>query len=184
MDTSLRPRPEAQGKVLPWQRVRAFAEKHGVTFKPVYKESLFDLPECVGSLSLAPFSDALGINWDKKVLYVLGRCLQRAQTVGNMIHELGHIIACKEPPRKSNEWNFFAWEICTARLLRVKEQWDDSSETYWVEVPKTDPVMPKLPMGDYGQFSLKERRVIFKEALKAGKKYGNVTADGKPISIR
>lgn len=81
----------------------------------------------------APFADGLGVNWEaKRVLYVPD---EPQVTIAGIIHEMGHVFACAEPPEKSQEVQFFGWEYTVAKLVRHPvAQWAKENKDYVLTV--------------------------------------------------
>ena len=149
----------------PWQRVRAFARRHGVKF--------FIVPATDLRIAYTPFSSTVGLSWGSKKLFISRDHLHNAETIGNAIHELGHLLALREIPSRSIEQNSLGWEWQVAKLLRIRRQWEINMNGYGVEAG-----------GSYGGYSTKEKLEILRSAVEDGKKYGNLTATGCPIVVR
>lgn len=78
----------------------------------------------------APFSWKLGLDYAKKTLYFDGAC--DAESVGNLIHEAGHLVACEKSPEDSEEYEFLGWEIALALELDLLDDWAYGQQDYGV----------------------------------------------------
>lgn len=94
-------------------------------------EVVFCEDEDIDSCPLpAPFSWQIGIDYYQKKLYLTKDFSH--ETVGNIIHEVGHIVACDDAPEDSNEVEFLGWEIAFALELGLLDEWRAGQSDYTV----------------------------------------------------
>lgn len=91
--------------------------------------------------------------------------------LGELIHELGHVLACSSPPEKSGELNFFGWEWVVACKFGVEDLWRESCKDY------------ALNYSDFGDLSRPEQDRVLLTARRAAVKRGLIKA-GEPVSVR
>lgn len=135
-------------------------------------------PDWAG-VSVAPFSDDYGVRWGKReVHYRAGREL------GPIIHELGHVFACRFPPnhRMCIEPRFFGWEWVLSQELGLEKEWLASVQDYGL----TYELYPYAGGGTdfYNAEDAGEAWIVFDNAVKLGKRYGNLNEYGEPVSVR
>lgn len=163
----------------PWERVRDFAQSMGANVQLVTKHDMWgDKPKgFVGAERLkrvlyAPACHNLALHWKKKLIYMVGDARHDRETVGNMVHELGHIVACRTHPDNSDEPDFLGWEWQVAKLVRIPRQWMFALKDYGIEG------------GQLGEFPKQERLRILRAHVEKGKDYGNIDRYGRPRAVR
>jgi hypothetical protein len=117
----------------------------------------------------APFSSHdLGIHWAKKqVIYSL------PAEWPEIVHEMGHVFACKKNPGRSDESTFLGWEYAVALYIGgPMNEWDNCMGDYGVEGQ------------EYGSLSKAEQQEVLAERLAFAKKKGLIAQDGTPLAIR
>jgi len=128
-------------------------------------------------LTTAPFTDAHGLHWRKKVIYaVRGR-----EEVGSIIHEMGHVFCsqhhaecyCNKCP---HEWDWFGWEIAVARRIGASRTWSRHNKNYQID---DAPIFSQ-----WESLSSKRRREVVTDRLAYAKKIGVLTPTDVPRSIR
>ncbi len=132
-----------------------------------YQEIEYDAP----NFSAAPFSlrRQIGILWDEKKI-VCGP--DESPTVGDLIHEMGHVFACSMPPNLvPTEQAFFGWEYALAQELGCVYEWIRGNKEYGIDGE------------EFGYFKLKKQREILKRELKSSTDRGLVV-NGRAVAIR
>ncbi|HSX23236.1 MAG TPA: hypothetical protein VLE97_10735 [Gaiellaceae bacterium] len=115
--------------------------------------------------------DSHGLEWRKQIVYaVRGR-----ESVGRIIHEMGHVFASHYPPDSSRcrEWSWFGWEMAIARQIGAWQTWSRHNEDYGVG--RDD---------DWGSLSARRRQALIAERTSHAKKIGILGEAGEPRSIR
>ena len=121
----------------------------------------------------APFTSAHGLNWDRKIVYVVrGR-----EEVGSIIHEMGHVFATQVGPedRQCREWDFFGWEYAIARQIGATRTWSRHNGNYNTGEGGGD---------EWAVLSTRRRRRLLADRIGHAKKIGAIDADGLPRSVR
>lgn len=81
-----------------------------------------------------PFHFGVGIGYFKKTLYIAKDVLTDMQnddeTIGAVIHEAGHIVACNQEPENSKEELFHGWELMVAIENNLVNEWFNSNKDY------------------------------------------------------
>lgn len=126
-------------------------------------------------LSEAPFANAHGLWWKKKIVYaVRGR-----ENVNNIIHEMGHVFASPHHPdcscRECHEWNWLGWEIVLARQIDAMPTWSYHNANYHTG---------EGGGGQWGKLSPEKRRTVVEKRLAHAKKAGFIGANGELRSLR
>lgn len=150
------------------ERVTRFAKYHGV--RVLSAKGDFYIPEHVR----APFSPFLGLEWWRAVLYHedTPMCCARTEVditipcshVAGMLHEVAHLLATKTPPNASDDDDFFAWEYRVAQWLRI-------TRVREIGISAIDP-------------SFMGSRVHLVEAMRDGRRKGNIDHGGRPVIVR
>ena len=131
----------------------------------------FDLEHHEG-FSSPENSDTHGLEWRKKIIYaVRGR-----ESVGQIIHEMGHVFADRYPPDSSrcSEWRWFGWEMAVARRIGAWQTWSRCNANYGVG---RDGV-------EWEGLSTKRRQAVLAERIGHAKKLGVLSEAGEPRSLR
>ena len=147
----------------PWERVRAFCYRVGVEFR------ICDRPP-----RPCPFSTHLGIGWRSRTLYVSATHLRDPLTIGQAIHEIGHIVATREPPESADELDFTGWESAAASICGVRRWWYSLAMTEY----GTD------ELDEFGDLDTAAQRAFIRRARARGRAIGNVSPSGRPVSLR
>lgn len=126
----------------------------------------------------APFSELVGCDFKKRVVYVA----QKNRKPCEAIHELGHLIChgTAEPPisAKDGEYEFFGWEVALAIKLGLLEEWVDQCKTYVVTNPTTKQTE------DLFFLTEDEQAVLFEERIRFARKRGFLTSRNHPRMSR
>jgi len=152
------------------ESVLSFACNRGVKARLVSDREFASLVRRC-NLEEAPFSASpLGIVWKTKRLYYTKDALWP-----EVIHELGHLLASKVPPRSSSEYEFFGWELALVHRIGASlDHWLANNRLYGVNDGR-----------ELGALSPIELHTMLAERLTAVKVAGLLdTADGHPLAIR
>jgi hypothetical protein len=122
----------------------------------------------------APFSFKLGLDYRKKILYFSGECDE--DSVGHIIHEAGHLLACRKTPHKSDEYNFLGWEMALAIELDLLGDWLHGQMNYGVINNDNEGT-------DLGLLSDEELSELIEERIDYARSKGLVVGD-RPVAIR
>lgn len=77
-----------------------------------------------------PFSWKMGLDYGNKTLFFTGECDD--ESVGHLIHEAGHLLACSKTPEDSEEYDFLGWELALAMELDLLGDWLHGQQDYTV----------------------------------------------------
>lgn len=126
----------------------------------------------------APFSELVGCDFKKRVVYVTKNNRKPCE----VIHELGHLIChgTAEPPisAKGGEYEFFGWEVALAIKLGLLEEWADQCKTYIVTNPTTK------QSEDFDLLTEDEQAILFEERIRFARKRGFLTNLNRPRMSR
>jgi len=151
------------------RKLLSFASSRGVTSRRVSENEFSSLAHD-GTLEEAPFSShSLGIVWKTKCLYYT-----RGVEWPEVIHELGHLLACRVPPRSSDEFGFFGWEIAMSHHI-------GGSLDAWIAGNQDYGVSNGIALKALSPFAL---HTMLAERLAAAKDTGLLDDDGHPLAIR
>jgi hypothetical protein len=122
-----------------------------------------------GNWDHAPFTlRDLAINWLNKVVIYSGEVPWT-----EIVHEMGHVFACKEPPSEHpSEFEFFGWEVVIAKKFDL-DKWIENNRDYVVTGDN-----------DMGMLSRPALDGILAERVRAAEDNGLLTKSGNPRSIR
>jgi len=142
-------------------------------------DTLFDSRidhRCGGEeLSEAPFADAHGLWWKKKIVYaVRGR-----ENVNNIIHEMGHVFASPHHPDcgcdACHEWNWLGWEIVLARQIKAMPTYSYHNARY---------ALGESGKYAWGKISPARRKKIVAGRIAYARKEGFIGPSGELRSLR
>ena len=123
-------------------------------------------------LSRSPVS-YLGVDWRSKKVFTA-----EPGAWHHIIHEMGHVFACKDIPKVSQEIEFLGWEHAVARQVASSDawfsSWESCSEGY---VLTNDGRM-------FGDVPRRESVKIIADLEKRARKKKIVDAAGRPLAIR
>jgi len=123
-------------------------------------------------LNPAPFTDAHGLWWSRKIIYAV----EGREEVGSIIHEMGHVFASPHHPHhdcsECCEWNWFGWEIVIARRIGAARTWSRHNAGY-----NTGEAL-------WSELSSKQRRAAVADRLARAREVGALSADGTARSVR
>lgn len=84
------------------------------------KEALFE----------APFTSNLAVNWKKKEIHYAGSIAPWP----HLVHEAGHLLACRDTPEASDEYKFLGWEIAVVKHLGLSmKEWHKNNNDYGLD---------------------------------------------------
>lgn len=134
-------------------------------------EAGFDLEHHEG-FSSPENSATHGQEWGKKIVYAVRGC----ESVGQIIHEMGHVFADRYPPdsSKCREWYWFGWEMAVARRIGAWQTWSRHNETYGIS----------RKGADWGDLSVRGRQAVMADRIRYATKIGILSEVGEPRSIR
>jgi hypothetical protein len=128
----------------------------------------------------APFTSAdLGVCWDRFEIHYRGDVPWPA-----MLHEAGHLLATQDPPKRSEEWKFFGWEIAVVNWLRLSlEEFHWNNRDYAINYQDAGDgeyygEVNDIPYDSPVFYSFLESRIRF------AKSCGLVAEDGTPLHVR
>jgi hypothetical protein len=144
----------------------------------------------------APFSSAIGLFWKTKtVVYVPEALLDEgplesprasgtSKAISVIIHEMGHVFACRKPPWDSNEYQFLGWEYAVAKLIGMsREDWYHSIWNYAI-CQKGCSGSCNHRIDEFGMLLAAKRDEVIRQRLDAARKARIVDAKGRPLAIR
>lgn len=119
----------------------------------------------------APFSShSLGVDYDAKVVYYSE---DDPPPWWEMVHEMGHVFACRERPQVCDEYTFFGWEYAVFKMLgAIEGGWTEAQKYY--QIGNGD---------DFGDLSAEEQAAIVSERVATAEAFGLIVG-GKPVAIR
>ncbi len=120
------------------------------------------------------FSSTLSLDYRKKILYFTGKCDE--DSVGHIIHEAGHILACKKTPDDSHEYEFLGWEMALTIELDLLGDWLHGQMDYTVVNNEDD-------CTEIGLLSDEELSELIEERIDYARSQGLVVGD-RPVAIR
>jgi hypothetical protein len=124
-------------------------------------------------LTPCPFSNNLGVNWEKKIVYV--SMVAAGSDIHGIIHEMGHVFASRKPPANSKEYDFFGWEYVVAISIGALFEWDKGSYNYYID---------DSCLYTWGKLSVDKKDALIRERLEYAAKNKIVSKSFKPLSIR
>ena len=173
----------------PWKRIQAFARTLGadvVSVNPWWVEEPNSLrarirrwsksvhldPDVVHS----PSDENLALHYADKCVFINADFTNHPETVGGLIHELGHVLAMREVTNRQSgqETDFLGWEWLVAKETDCLPQWRESMRNYAIN---DDGI-------EFGILTAEEQEDCLQTALIDGRRYGNVSPEGKPVSVR
>jgi hypothetical protein len=83
-----------------------------------------------GQIQFPPSSSALACNWSKREIYYCTDDFDRSWDIAGIIHEMGHVFACKKHPEDCVEDDFLGWEYVLARELHMLRRWTYNLDGY------------------------------------------------------
>lgn len=128
----------------------------------------------------APFTSCMGVDYDKKEIYVeidrLNRSHRAWEMLGGVIHEMGHVFACDQRPESSEEYDFLGWEWLVARQTGLLEQWEHSMSNYSIGNDEFS--------ADFDCLSPDQASDLIEERVARARELGLITDDESPRAIR
>lgn len=158
----------------PYKRLQKLVQRWGGTLERITPKEFKELVISSGTFADAPFAHNVGVDFKRKRILWHGK----QPTVGNLIHEVGHVFASKKEPFSSDEWSFFGWEHATARYVGAERSWFKASYDYYVEV------RAGMSASQFGRHTRKQQLELISERTVYAKKHGLIGAGGKPRAVR
>ena len=119
-----------------------------------------------------PFNFNFHIDYSAKCIRMRFDRIER-DTVGALIHEAGHVIACNTEPRNSKEYPFLGWEFALALELNVLQDLLFEHADYGITDDDT-----------IGMLSEDELSELIEERLDYARSIGIVDANDRALAIR
>lgn len=126
-------------------------------------------------IQFPPSSSALACNWDKREIYYCTDDFDRSWDIAGIIHEMGHVFACKKRPEDCVEDDFLGWEYVLARELHMLRRWMYNLDGYHYTFENRD-----LDMGAIGPGTFQR---IMNERVDWAMATGLIK-DGRSVAIR
>ncbi len=122
-------------------------------------------------LGFAPFSSyPVGVLWSARAIV----CPTYVPWP-ELIHEMGHVLACKEHPLESKEFDFLGWEYAVARYIKAPiEEWYENMKNYQVD---------DFNATHFGDLSVEARDAFLAERLTVAIGLDLVAGDGTPLTV-
>ncbi len=113
------------------------------------------------------------MDWHRKVIYA-----DPSTKAADIIHEMGHVFACKVNPERSEEYLFLGWEYVVALSIGM-------TEPEWAEQMKDYMVTDVYTLSDvfHGRYNLLWG-VFRQEWLDTARAHGLIDAQQQPLTIR
>lgn len=122
-------------------------------------------------ISFAPATN-LAVDYEEKTVYVCEK-----ESLGNIIHEMGHVFASPCCPAKSEEYNFFGWEFMVAVKTDLVPEWLESTGDYAVGGDGIENIV------DFKDMTIDEQSDLIEERVQYARGLGLVVGE-EPIAIR
>jgi hypothetical protein len=158
-----------------WSTIRKFAHSLGADI--IFTEAVhFDE---FGPIVRSPAAP-LALNWDCKLVIAPKSRASSLTTLSWIIHELGHLLACRSHPARCNEHDFMGWEWLVAKKLNVAGIWRREVAGVTAleaeEFPGFERWIKDLSRPD--QFD------YLRSSVARGQRYGNIDKSGRPVAVR
>ncbi len=126
-------------------------------------------------ISVAPFNSNVGLIWEEKgILYDKDRL---PHPVTSLLHEMGHVFACRKPPKSADELDFLGWEFQLARQIGYPvSNWLRGNEDYVVLDGDT--------VGDLLSTEREPELINLLKGLVQSAENQNLLVKGVPVAIR
>ena len=93
-----------------------------------------------------------------------------------IVHEMGHVFACKKAPPFTKEWSFLGWEYAVCLYLGGDlSVWKHDMRDYVVEGDDQE---------DFGSLSDSAQNELLVERLKHAQQHKLVSDEGVPLTVR
>ena len=123
------------------------------------------------TFSEAPFTNnSIGVFWKKKHIVTVG-----VPHPGHLLHEMGHIFACKYEPNavECDEFTFVGWEYKLAEEVGVVQEWLEFMQPFGVD-----------PHYEFGMLPIDEQKVFLERRMARSHEYGLFDQHGRARPIR
>jgi hypothetical protein len=155
----------------------AIADVWGGALLDVTPEVYDGFARCRG-FSHAPASNGdLGVlYYERLVVYVAGSAPDIDPS--SIVHEMGHVFACKRSPNRCKEFGFFGWEYALCQSVGVThDAWVKANRKYQVGTSRN---------GYSSLEDLQPEKVerVIQTAIRHATRHGLIGDDGVPRSIR
>jgi hypothetical protein len=158
-------------------RIAAFAKANGVRLV-TYTETGPQPPRT--GTNPSPTCERVGFDRERRELYLCrprdGDRAAYRRAVGNLIHELGHMLALN--PRARNEVNFVYWEWCVSVAL------GPTIARYWWLAGMADYGVDWAEVSSFGDLTAAQKLAWLQDVRRKGIKAGNVCPKtDRPIAV-
>lgn len=80
----------------------------------------------------APFAKHVGLNYTTKQVFYDPDAIPAVHSPSLLIHEMGHVFACRRAPHSADEFGFLGWEYVLARRTGMVRAWLKGSARYGI----------------------------------------------------
>lgn len=129
----------------------------------------------------APFSKHVGLDYAAKRVFYDPDAIPVLKSPSLLIHEMGHVFACRRPPHSVDEFGFLGWEYTLARRTGMTRAWLEGSAHYGIPAWKirgTDSYAVELQ--DLGGRDLSR---FLASRVRAATRLG-IIREGRPVARR
>jgi hypothetical protein len=127
-------------------------------------------------VSVAPFVPdgvRLGCIYSQKIVALVPH---RSLHCCYVLHEMAHVLACRQPPDESDEFDFLGWEWVMAKRFGVScRQWRFLNRDYGLGAEYGCQTLGKVPLPTF--------KKVMKKMMARGARVGNLK-DGRPTAVR
>lgn len=174
-------RTRSANKTLLLSRLSELARGWGGEIRSLSEEEFNDCQMTVGDFSVAPFDPGFGVAWEDKIVCY---CPEKAPSlICGLIHEMGHVFACLEPPPDAEEYIFLGWELEVANVIGLSRQaWYKGNADYSVMDATIGQLTGYQPLAPYMKHPPKIEPILA-ECVRIAHKQG-LLIDNIPQAIR
>jgi hypothetical protein len=153
-------------------RLRYLCRMWGGQIRIVTDDTYYDRTDSQPGFYEAPFNTPyLGFFWKSKVIWAA-----QPFTWPNVLHEMGHVFACRHPPLNqpagNDEWDFFGWEYATALYIHGDlDQWTDANSDYGTDD------------GDFATLTHEKQKELLGDRLAAAENLGLIQASPEGVYV-
>ena len=166
---------EAQSEV---QKLASLAKRWGGELVPTHPHDWDTVTRKYKDFTNAPFTHReLGISFRARTI-----CYDPEDVYWpELLHEFGHVFAAGQPPKETDEGDWFGWQFALARYIKADvEELREDNQLFYVGWASEAPYYPEWQR-ELKIFTLKEQRAIIRHAVRVSKDLGIVTERGRPL---